>query len=399
MEVGYLNKKIDTPSIGVLYQTHNHDLERLYEKYKNNFIFTDSFDQYSFFLCDSYIVEDKSFVPLWGEFINIKCFDDLDEMGRIEHNCKNEDLVYYLIKKRFLQNFKSSPVNLYSSLRSGGKSHYRKTKNFGLYIPKDDYTDSMILSSDLGKLFRACSDKLVQHSKENEIENFLVLSSSIIMFCRENRLIEENPLYLYGINLCIKKSLDIMVNNENLKFGDLLLSIKNITELDDQMDTEVLLHCFICIISDIGFSTSFSSLFLNVYFTDVRFSLINSRLELDSMVSLSSKDKELILNHAYAISSLFKKIRLGDEAFLSAINQHHGSVSGKGFSDIFRTSIPKINIKFIAAQKISQVFLELRPNEPMEHAISSLKESIKFLPLRTEIEKLYTNLEKLFSNC
>ena len=78
------------------------------------------------------------------------------------------------------------------------------------------------------------------------------------------------------------------------------------------------------------------------------------------MVSLRSKDKELVLNHAFIIATQFKNLGLGDEDFFKAILQHHGTITGKGFSDTFRSSISDVIICYIAAQKLTQLYLELR---------------------------------------
>ena len=47
------------------------------------------------------------------------------------------------------------------------------------------------------------------------------------MFCRENLIINENPIYLFGINLCIKKSMSLLYEGEKGLANDFIKNIKS----------------------------------------------------------------------------------------------------------------------------------------------------------------------------
>ena len=355
MELDESKEKLNYSAVGVLYQKKTKALEKLYKRYKNKFIFSTGLDQFSLFLCDKFIIEDKSILGLWRKYLVCASLASEDEIETLIFSKKSvAGKKYYLVKKNLLKNFKSSPVDLYSSLTAGGRSHFRKIKDKGLYTPNDSFKDSLIDSCDLGKLFRDSAGNLVRFSKNKDFEKFIELSVSLLTFCRENLIVNENPIYSFGIYLGIYKAMILLCEGEKGLSTDFIKNIKSRVTSENQLDTEALFTRFISYKSKLPPGVVLSSLFLSSLFSESELGLINSKLNLDEMVSLRSKDKELVLNHAYIIATRFRNLGLGDENFFKAILQHHGTLTGKGFSDTFRSSISDVNVSFIAAQKIAQ---------------------------------------------
>jgi hypothetical protein len=387
-------------SIGVYYLKPSDELKSFYRKYKNNYIFCDQLDQFSFFLCDRFFVEDQSFIKAWRELIDVYPISEWKDFSEgIKSFDKKRSEEYLNLKKSFLENFSSSPVDLYSSLSSKGRSHLRKYKKRGLFVPKDDYKDSLIKLNDVGLFFRECSKLLVHFAKGYDLSNFIFFSSKVLEFCRLNFLIKKNPFYLFGINLCIYKSIKLMGESSEFDKSNFFTTSKKLFNAENQPDIELIIFCYSCVILKLESSVSFASLFLNSLFIMPEFSLVDSNLQLDQLISISSKEKELILNHANIIAKTYEDLKLGDINFTTTIKQHHGSVTGKGFVDSFRSSISESSINFMALQKIIQSFIELRPNESMSHSVGKVKENIISTPMRDSVDQIFSEIKNLFSNC
>ncbi len=382
--------------VGVYYQNKSKSLENLFKDYKNNFIFSNSLDQFSLFLCDKILVEDKNYIDLWNNFIDVDSIDNFLHTSEKKQNYYGDD--YFFVKENLIQFFSSPPVDLYFSLRSSGRSHFRKFKSKGLYLPQEMYKDSLIRVADLGLFFRAFSKKLLSFVQKGDLLNFLIMSGRILEFNRMNLLINKKPLSLFGINLCINKSLQILISREDITPKEFLTLSKEYLLSSNHADVELLLLCYFCHYAGLNTSSSFSSLFLNSLFKEPSHSFIDTNFQLENISSLSSKEKELILNHPYMISSILKALKLGDELFHNSIKYHHGSVTGKGFSDSFRSNISHEYIDFIGAHKIIQTYLELRPNEPIDLSLVKVKENISSSILKSSIDKLISKNKNLFSN-
>jgi len=395
-----IQKKIEQknrPTVGVFFDPKNTDYKKLFREFKNEYIFSNSLDQFSIFLCDILLVKNNETLKHWESYF---CLVPIEKAHEIESRWLNfyekKESDFLSIEKEFLSLFSSVPVDLYSGISHSTKMHHRKYKSRGLYSPATEYKDSLIKSIDSASFFRVCVDKLINCTGNKQWEYLIKFSFHLLAFLRKNQLIISNPIQLYGINLAIYKTLKNALENNETAVVDIFSLAKMEATPNNQIDLHTFLMIVFSIYSNQPNSYQLACLFLNTLFEKNELFFIDSNLDIDSNNSLTSKDKELVLNHAREIALVYEKLKIGDSLFLNAIKHHHGSSTGKGFFENFRSAISKDDLKLMALMHLVAGYIELRPVETFDHALTRIKKNISNSELKRVIDQIYFESKTIF---
>lgn len=100
----------------------------------------------------------------------------------------------------------------------------------------------------------------------------------------------------------------------------------------------------------------------DILLTEEKLLRVHSKLEL-YQADLSEQEKKLVLNHANMTSTLIQKYPKAPNHVDVIVKQHHGTSNGVGFSENLNTSLPKMVIILMVAEKLVMKLLDFKRGE------------------------------------
>lgn len=92
----------------------------------------------------------------------------------------------------------------------------------------------------------------------------------------------------------------------------------------------------------------------------------------DVLTKISSRERDLVLNHAQKMASLMQGISKLPQGVDLIVKQHHGQTNGIGFPEKLSASISPLAIFFIVVEHFSALILECRDKIPFEFIFDEL---------------------------
>lgn len=117
----------------------------------------------------------------------------------------------------------------------------------------------------------------------------------------------------------------------------------------------------------------FVSVFQNIYLTDDKLVKITSNEQLKS-ANLSPAEHQLVISHANKAAELVQqmgRIPMGVDAI---IRQHHGSVTGMGFSEFYSGNLSPLSLIFIVSEQFTHMILDEESQFNFNKALVQIKE-------------------------
>lgn len=114
---------------------------------------------------------------------------------------------------------------------------------------------------------------------------------------------------------------------------------------------------------------AFVAFFHDICLTKDSMAKVSTQAELDKSDDLSMYERELIHKHAKMSSDIVQKFPIAPLGADAIILQHHGVVSGLGFTETYTNNISPLAILFIVAEELTNLILE----QPIEMDLKSNK--------------------------